>query len=73
VPRSRRHSIYRNKTVGRNGLTEAELGTVHVLRQSLKKKKKKSLIIDDWGAIEGAAGIGGRRARGKRDRVERKS
>ena len=42
---------------------------MYVLRQSLKKK---SLIIDDWGAIEGAAGIGRRRARGKRDRVERK-
>jgi len=36
-------------------------------------KRKKSLIIDDWGVIEGAAGTGGRRARGKIDRVERKS
>jgi hypothetical protein len=35
--------------------------------------EKKSLTIDDWGAIEGAARTGRRRARGKRDRVERKS
>ena len=49
---------------------EVELGIVYILWQSLKKK---SLIIDDWGAIEGAARTGGRRVRGKRDRVERKS
>lgn len=42
VPRSRRHSVHGNKTTGRNGSTEAESGTVHVLRQSLKKKKKAS-------------------------------
>jgi len=62
--------MYRNKIIGRNGLIEAELGIVYMLRQSFKKK---SLIIDDWGVIEGAAGTGGRRARGERDRVERKS
>jgi len=52
--------MHGNKTIGRNGLTEAESGTVHMLRQSLKKK---SPIIDDWGAMEGAAETGGRRAR----------
>ena len=57
--------------IGRNKSTEVELGIIYILRQSLKKKK--SLTIDNWGAIEGAAGIGGRRVRGKRDRVERKS
>ena len=41
-----------------------------MLQQSFKKK---SLIIDDWGAMEGVAGTGGRKARGKMDRVERKS
>jgi len=70
VPGSRRHSLYRNKTTGRNGLTEAESGTVHMLRRSLKEKK--SLTIDDWGAMEGAAKTDGRRARGKMDRVKRK-
>jgi len=63
VPRSGRHSIYKNKTIGRNRLTEVELGIVHILRQSLKKK---SLIIDDWGAIEGAVRMDGRRARGEK-------
>jgi len=36
-----------------------------MLRQSLKKKKK-SLTIDDWGVIEGAAGTDRRRARGEK-------
>ena len=51
--------MHRNKIIGRSGLTEAELGIVYVLWQSLKKK---SLIIDNWGAIKGAARMGGRRA-----------
>jgi len=48
---------------------------VHILRQCFFFFffLKKSLIIDDWGVIEGVARIGGRRAKGKRDRVERKS
>jgi hypothetical protein len=37
------------------------------------ENEKKSLIIDDWGAIEGAAGTDGRRARrGKGESREKK-
>jgi hypothetical protein len=63
VPKSRWYSIHRNKTTGRNRLMEVELGIVHILQQSLKKKK--SLTINDWGAMEGAAKTDGRRARGE--------
>ena len=31
-------TVYRNKIIGRNGLTEPELGIVYILQQSLKKK-----------------------------------
>ena len=43
-----------------------------MLRQSLKKKKK-ILIIDDWGVMEGVVRMDGKRARGEMERVERKS
>jgi len=73
VPGSRRHSLHENKTTGRNRSTEAASGTVHVLRQSLKKK---SLTIDDWGAMEGAAGTeeerGGKSREKKLRRMEDK-
>ena len=49
---------------------EAKLGIVYILRQSLKKK---SFIIDDWGVIKEAARIDGKRAKGGKERVERKS
>jgi len=70
VPRSGRHSVHRNKTIGRNRLTEPELGIVYILRRSLKEKK--SLIIDNWGAMEGAAGTDGRRARGGKGKSREK-
>lgn len=48
---------------------EVELGTIYILYQSFKKK---ILIIDNWGVMEGVAKSGGRKVRGKINRVKKK-
>ena len=48
---------------------EVKLRIVYILWQSLKK----SFIINNWGIIKRVAGINGKRVRGEKEKVERKS
>ena len=55
--------MHKNKTIGRDRLIEGESRDSTCAAAEFEKK---SLTIDNWGAMEGAARTDGRKARGKK-------